>query len=200
MTHLQYSPTKGALSAKVKDNILDLMFKKSVGYLTAAEKLHIHPARAFAELRADKDFKALVEEAREVIAERLQDEYIALSDEPATSRDAVANKTLRLKARWQVISSLLVRFNRSSGGTPNRLSGSVQVFNQQIILTPEQQEQLRSDRRALEAQANRLYPIEDAVIVNTESTPEGVARQDNGLQDPLSGLPGAKKSAGVTTG
>jgi len=40
MTHLQYSPTKGALSAKVKDNILDLMFKKSVGYLTAAEKLH----------------------------------------------------------------------------------------------------------------------------------------------------------------
>jgi hypothetical protein len=48
MTHLQYSPTKGALSAKVKDNILDLMFKKSVGYLTAAEKLHIHPARAFA--------------------------------------------------------------------------------------------------------------------------------------------------------
>lgn len=58
----------------------------------------------------------------------------------------------------------------------------MQVFNQQIILTPEQQEQLRSDRRALEAQANRLYPIEDAVIVNTESTPEGVARQDNGLQ------------------
>jgi hypothetical protein len=78
---------------------------------------------------------------------------------------------------------MLKRFNRSSGGSPTRLSGSVQVFNQQITLTPEQQEQLRSDPAALEAQANRLYPVRAEVVdsksvddVNTTSTEGSDAR------------------------
>jgi formamidopyrimidine-DNA glycosylase len=79
-----YKPTAGNIAAHVKDRILDRMFKKGMGYLEVAEACQVHPARAFAELRADKEFKALVNDAREVIAERLQDEYIRISDEVAT--------------------------------------------------------------------------------------------------------------------
>jgi hypothetical protein len=72
---------------------------------------------------------------------------------------------------------VLKRFNRSTGGSPTRLSHTTNVFNQRVTLTSEDQARLRQDRAALEVQANRLYPVRAEVIdskpvddVNTTST------------------------------
>jgi hypothetical protein len=49
----------------------------------------------------------------------------------------------------------------------------VAVLNQ---ISPEDQTALREQRKAVEAQFTRLYPVDQADDVNMVSTPEGVAR------------------------
>jgi hypothetical protein len=160
------------ISPTIKDRIRDRMVKRSEGYIAAAEACGINPSRALDELHNDKEFASKIDRAREVIAERLHDEYIQLSDEPATTRDAVANKALRMKARWQVITSILKRFHRSFGGHPPHVANTLAITNQHITLDMEQQAMLRARRQELEEQMNRVYkddPVVEAEIISNDN-------------------------------
>jgi hypothetical protein len=74
------------------------------------------------------------------------------------------------------------------------VSHTTQVFNQHVTLSPEDQVALREQRKALEGQFTRLYPVEPAANVNVTSTPEGHAGQGIGLQVRCPAYPARKRA------
>jgi hypothetical protein len=158
------------LAPSVKERIAERMSRKLEGYLTAAKACGVSNHRAMMELEADPQYRAQVDRARVIIAEKLEEEYISIADEQVEGRDMVARQSLRLKARWNVISRMLPRLREN----PTSLKQVNNYSSATITMSPEQQqEHARAAAAALE-QARRLAADQQLQVIDATCSDEHV--------------------------
>ncbi len=172
MLYLQLPPSEGALANDLKEAILARMYDQREGLLHACEALKVSKARALAELKADAEFSAAVDQARLMLAEWYHEEAVKKADQ-ATGRDDTPAAALQYKARMEFAEQLLVRLrpatNKGNAGNGNHLhlhEGAT------VFISEAKREQLQAQReRILATSRPKVVPNERSLGPNECSLP-----------------------------
>jgi terminase small subunit-like protein len=145
------SSVRVPIKEEVKERIIKRMIRERQGLLEAAKASQISPTRVMDDLLMDKPFMSRVEAARRVIAEYLSEELRVIADEPASTRDEVTDKQLRLKARYHLIETLVPK---------SKQPASPKQPDQQHVTVSQEQQAAMAEAHA---QFERLYGRDVAV-------------------------------------
>ncbi len=157
MLYLQLPPAAGCLANAVKESILHEMNSNHIGFLHAAEKLHISKAAAFSDYRNDKAFAAAVDAAEVALVMYISEEILSLSDS-ATSRENAAALSLKIKTREKMRDALLPKWREAK--TQQHVEQHLHTGDTHISLSVEKQKELREQRRRILATVKGAHVLD----------------------------------------